>query len=426
MKQFLAFVRNEFYHISRDKRTILILLGMPIVQIIIFGFAITTEVKNVRVAVFDPSKDEVTQKIIDKIDANEYMNVITRIDNPQDIQTTFKEGKADIVAMGRAHIADPELVNKTLRGETDNIRPCLRCNVCGEKPRDFFPVRCAVNPSAGRETEYRYTPRPEKKKRVVVIGGGPAGMEAAITASSRGHKVVLYEERDELGGALRMAASPAFKSDMKRFMEWMIRKTINSGAQIRLGIRAGKDAIKDDKPDVLIVAIGAEPLIPDIPGAKGPNVVWAGDVDTGQAATGETILVAGAGLTGCETALMLSRQGKKVTIVDILPETDIVKDATMVVRTALLGMLHENNVQLVNEVRLDAITRKGARVTDRAGNSAEMHADTIILSLGVRPLRERVEEFRGLAKELHIIGDCARPRNLMSAIHEAFNITAEM
>jgi len=336
------------------------------------------------------------------------------------------EGKADMVALGRAHIADPELVNKTLRGETDDIRPCLRCNLCGEKPKDSLPIRCAVNPVAGRETEYRCIPMPDNKKKVVIVGGGPAGMQAAITASSRGHKVVVYEEKDELGGALRIASSPPFKGDMKRFMEWMIRKAGRSRAQIRLGTMATPDLVREDMPDVLIVAVGAEPVIPDIPGVKGNNVVWAGDIDTGKANTGERVVIAGAGLTGCETALMLGQEGKKVTIIDMISEREIAGDTSLVNRITLMEMLDKNGVKFKTEVKLEELTGKGAIVRDKAGSRIEVPADTVVLSLGVRALRERVEEFRGLAKELHVIGDCARPRNLMAAIHEGFNITAEM
>jgi 2,4-dienoyl-CoA reductase-like NADH-dependent reductase (Old Yellow Enzyme family)/NADPH-dependent 2,4-dienoyl-CoA reductase/sulfur reductase-like enzyme len=336
------------------------------------------------------------------------------------------EGKADIVAMGRAQVADPELVNKTYRGEADDIRPCLRCNVCGEKPKDSFPVRCAVNPVTGREMEYRYLSPPEKKKKIVIIGGGPAGMEAAITASSRGHEVILFEEKKELGGALRIAASPSFKVDMKRFLEWMIRKTRNSNVDLKLSIKATTDSIREFKPDVLIMAIGGEPIVPDITGIKNPNVVWAGDVDTGKVVTGDAIVVAGAGLTGCETALLLSQQGKKVTIIDMIPEVEIAKDASLVSRITLMEQLQENGVQFRNEVTLDEITDKGIIVRDKNGNRNEIETDTVVLSLGVKPLRETAEKFRGLAREFHVIGDCSRPRNLMSAVHDAFNITAEM
>jgi hypothetical protein len=170
----------------------------------------------------------------------------------------------------------------------------------------------------------------------------------------------------------------------------------------------------------------AEPIIPDIPGVKGDNVVWAGDIDTGKASSGEKVLIAGAGLTGCETALMLSQYGKKVTIIDMLSESEIAADAAFVSRVKLLEMLHENGVQFKTEVKLEEITGHGALVTDRKGNKIEIPADTVVLSLGVRALNESAEDLRGLAKESHVIGDCVRPRNLMSAIHEGFNITAEM
>jgi 2,4-dienoyl-CoA reductase-like NADH-dependent reductase (Old Yellow Enzyme family)/thioredoxin reductase len=336
------------------------------------------------------------------------------------------EGKADIVAMGRAHIADPAIVNKTYRGETDDIRPCLRCNVCGERPKDSLPVRCAVNPVIGREVEYRYIRLPEKKKKVVIVGGGPAGMEAAILASSRGHQVTLYEKGKELGGALRIAASPSFKADMKRYLEWMIRKTQKSPVKVTLSTEATADSIKAAKPDVLIVAVGAEPLIPDIPGIKKPHVVWAGDVDTGRAKTGERVVVAGAGLTGCETALHLAQQGKKVTVIDMIGEMEIAKDTTFVNKITLMELLHQHGVEFKTEVKLEEITDKGALVTDKKGNRLEIPADTVVLSLGVKPLSETVRALQGLAREVYVVGDCLSPRNLMAAVHDAFHVAAEL
>jgi NADPH-dependent 2,4-dienoyl-CoA reductase/sulfur reductase-like enzyme len=136
---------------------------------------------------------------------------------------------------------------------------------------------------------------------------GPAGMEAAIIASFRGHQVTLYKKDKELGGALRIAASPSFKTDMKRYLEWMIKKTRKSPVTIELSTEATANSIKAAKPDAVIVAVGAEPIMPEIPGIKKPHVVWAGDVDTGKAPTGKTVVVAGAGMTGCETALHLAQ-----------------------------------------------------------------------------------------------------------------------
>ncbi|MDB9822826.1 FAD-dependent oxidoreductase, partial [Deltaproteobacteria bacterium] len=338
----------------------------------------------------------------------------------------ISEGKADIVAMGRAHVADPEIVNKTCRGEVDDIRPCLRCNVCGERPKDFFPVRCAVNPVIGREVEYRYLQPSEKKKRVVIVGGGPAGMQAALTASSRGHQVILYERSEQLGGALIEAAAPSFKNDMKVYSEWMIKKTHQSPVEVRLSTEATAKSIRAEKPDALIVAVGAVPIIPDIPGIKKPNVLWAGDVDTGKAAAGDTVVVAGAGLTGCETALHLAQQGKKVTVIDMITEMEIAKDSSLVGKIVLMEMLNEQAVEFKTEVKLEEITDKGAVVSDKSGARIEIAADSVVLALGVKPRDKTVNALLGLAKEVYVVGDCSNPRNLMAAIHDGFNITAEM
>ena len=336
------------------------------------------------------------------------------------------DGKADMVAMGRPHVADPDIVNKTFRGEAADVRPCLRCNVCGERPKDFFPVRCAVNPVIGRELEYRYIPLANRKKNIIIVGGGPAGMEAAMIASSRGHEVTLYEKQNELGGALRMASALPFKTDMKRFLEWMIRQTHQSSADVKLGTEAIVTSIQDEKPDVLIIAIGAEPHIPNIPGIHESHVIWAGDVYMGKVPTGKTVIVAGAGLTGCETALYLAQLGKDIMIIDLINESDIAKDTTLVSKMTLLEMLQEHGVVFRTEVNLAEITDKGVIVEVGDGDRMDIPADNVILSLGVRPRLEAVQAFQGLAREVYVVGDCSRPCNLMSAIHDAFTVAVEI
>jgi NADPH-dependent 2,4-dienoyl-CoA reductase/sulfur reductase-like enzyme len=328
--------------------------------------------------------------------------------------------------MGRPHIADPEIVNKSLHGQLDEIRPCIRCQVCGEKPSNFFPVRCTVNPVTGREVEYRYLSPAAKKKKVIIVGGGPAGMEAAIIASARGHQVILYEKEKELGGSLRYAAGPDFKSDMRRYLEWLIRKINQSGTDIRLSSEATAESIKKDKPDALIIAVGSEPVIPNIPGIEGKNVVWAGEVDINKVTTGDRVLVAGAGMTGCETALHLVQQGKKVTIVDMLSPDEIARDASLTGRLKLQELLDQTGVIIKAETKLIEITDNAAIVLDNKGERFALPVDTIVLSLGMKSLNSLVKSFLGLVDEEYVIGDCLSPGNLLPAIHGGFNIAAEI
>jgi len=337
------------------------------------------------------------------------------------------EGKCDIVAMARPNIADPAYVNKNWRGEFDDIRPCVRCNTCTHLVAHFLPIRCAVNPVIGKEVEYKYIRPAEKKKKVVIVGGGPAGMEAALIASSRGHQVTLYEKEKQLGGALTFAASLPFKADMKRYLDWLVQKTQSApNVELKLPTEVNADTVKAEKPDVLILAVGAEPIIPNIPGANKSHVAWAGDVDTGKVNTGATVVVAGAGLTGCETALHLAQQGKQVTVIDMLGQLEIAEDAPILNRLGLMGLLMMSKVAVKTEVKLEGITDKGVLVIDKKWNRFEIPADTVILSLGFVPRTETVRALQGLAREVYVIGDCADPRNLRHSNHDSFNIAVKI
>jgi NADH:flavin oxidoreductases, Old Yellow Enzyme family len=236
----------------------------------------------------------------------------------------IENNEADMCAMIRTVIADPSSVNKARTGNEAKIRPCIRCVLCLNRTHGMEPLRvaCAVNPQAGRECELKDINKlADQKKKVVIIGGGPAGMEAARTAGDRGHEVILFEKSDCLGGTLRLAVAPNFKADLKNYLAWTIRMTSqHPNVSLRLSTAATPENIMAESPDALIIAVGAESNIPAIPGLDGSDVVWVGDVESGSVEVGHNVVIAGGGLTGCETALDLARKGKNVTIVEMVSE----------------------------------------------------------------------------------------------------------
>ena len=333
------------------------------------------------------------------------------------------KNKADMVAMGRAIIADPDCLNKARKGEETTIRPCTRCNVCIDRTHTFrLPIRCAVNARIGREAEFVNQLPAVTKKKVVVVGGGPAGMEAARRATERGHEVVLFEKNPSLGGTLAAAVAVPFKADVRAYIEWAARSIKDMpGLKIALSTLATPENIRAERPDVLIVAIGSEPFVPPIPGINKSNVTQSVDVESGKATVGEHVVVAGAGLTGSEMALHLAQMGKKVCVIDRLTLEEIDANAPHISIVALRSLLHSLGVVTRSEVELKSVIDSGVVITDRSKRDIEIHCDSVVLALGLKTNQVALREFEGLAPDTYIIGDCNNIRgNIYSAVSEGF------
>lgn len=344
--------------------------------------------------------------------------------DPEMAEQILKEGKADLVAMARGLIADPAFPLKAQRRKSDDIIPCIRCNECLGNVASFLPLRCAVNPVTGRETEFSSIQAAKNRKRVLVAGGGPAGLQAAGLAALRGHDVTLFEKSEKLGGNLTIASIPPFKEDMRRFVDYLTKWVKGLGVDVKLGIEVTPETIKAVGADVMILALGAEPIIPDIPCSAKSNVIWAGDVLQGKDDVGSRVMVAGGGRVGCETALFLARQGKHVIVVEMADEA--MTDLNAISRTLLLELLAKEEVKIKTGVKVEEILEDGALVVDKGLNREKINSDTVVLALGMKSRTDLVKPLERLAPEVYTIGDCMNPGKLKDAIHQGFNIAVEI
>ncbi len=335
---------------------------------------------------------------------------------PEVGEDALHQGRADFIAIGRQLLADARTVEKIADGRLEDIRPCLRCFYCLDSVgrRRGNGVGCTINPFLGREREWTVLPVGEKK-RVVVVGGGPGGMEAAIIAAKRGHKVVLFEQADQLGGQLILAAKPPFKDTIEAYRQYLIGQVRRLGVEVRLQQKFAPDLLPELKPEVVILATGVRPFIPDIAGIRGENVLLASQVLSG-AETGERVAIIGGELVGCETALYLLDRGKQVTI--MRRGARLATRVNRSVREPMIERLHVKGATILTGVEYEEITGEGVVIRDSEGERRLVRADTVVVAAGASPNDELAKLLRGKVPRLVRVGDCVTPRGIREAVEE--------
>lgn len=345
---------------------------------------------------------------------------VGRINTPEIGEQILREGKADLVATGRALIADPYWPEKAFRGELEKIRRCIGCNQgCMERLVQEGTVTCLYNPEVGREGEMSSA---SKKKKVWVIGGGPGGMEAATIAASRGHEVELYEKEREVGGQCFLAEMPPGKEEFSAVRDFLIKELERQKVSLHRNEEVTAEKVIRGQPDVAILATGSLPLIPEIPGIDGKNVVTAWDVLRGKR-VGKNVIVAGGGLVGAETALFLSKKGKRVTLIEMLEE--IAQDAGPLNRARLRETLKETGIEVKCKTQLLRIGKKEVTVRGETGEY-EIPTKSVVLALGAKSQNSLLQKLEGKVSEVYSIGDCVSPRKMIDAIHEAYDVASKI
>lgn len=337
-------------------------------------------------------------------------------------EEALEAGDCDMVAMIRGFISDPECLKKAIAGLEEEIRPCLRCSSCtgggpGVMPR---PTRCAVNPLIGREYEFPSIKMADRPKRVAIVGGGAAGMEAAYWLAQRGHRPTIYEKSSQLGGNLAAAGRSKLKLDVRNYATWAMRRVMDdSRIAVELNVEVTPDLLRTESPDVVVVATGAEFVVPDVPGIDLPLVRQAVELDDNPERAGKRVVVIGAGLTGSETALLLARSGREVTVVVRRSCEALVAEQGMNLLKAHM-YCRDEGVTFVEQAALAACTEEGALIKTADGSSCLLPCDTIALSVGLRPNTAVVDAFWGIAPETFVVGDCKRSRLINDAVREGF------
>jgi len=354
--------------------------------------------------------------------------VVGRLNNPDIALDAINNGKADLICIGRGLIADPAYVSKLYRNQQEDIRGCIACRQCSLALAGEKQLRCALNAAVGREAEFQISPV-SKAKRILVIGGGPAGMEAARISALRGHNVTLIEKKPHLGGNLISAAGVYFKNEICHFTLYLSNAISKAGVDVILNTEANESNILELNPDAVIVASGSSPVIPEIPGKDKSNVFTAVQVLEGNAQIGNTIVVAGGGDSGCEAAVYLAQQKKRVTIVEFR-DTDFSPGSGLCLgmepelrKWFYADVLPNLPIHVIGKATFKEVSDEGLIIEDaEGGNRRLVKGDSIIFAAGMKSDNSIKEKLKGKVPELHEVGDCVKARRIIDAVADASEI----
>jgi 2,4-dienoyl-CoA reductase-like NADH-dependent reductase (Old Yellow Enzyme family)/thioredoxin reductase len=337
-------------------------------------------------------------------------------------EKALRDGSADFALFGRALMADPDWPNKAKEGRFDEIRHCLFCGFCQAAREAGSPSSCTVNMTMGKELEPKLEPAP-KKKKVMVIGGGPGGMEAACTAAERGHDVTLYEKSDQLGG--QWAILSAYLPEEGRLIKYLSNQMKKLGVKVNMNQAVTAQMVRDMRPEAVVVATGAKSLSLDVPGINCKNVVQANDVLTGKVQVGQKVVVVGGRGLGCDAALFLAEKGKDVSIIT---RSKVGRDMLHNLKQTIMEFLVKARIHMYDFTVPDSITEKGINCWFDSGDAKErdnlfffLPADTIVLAVGVSNDNLLGEEITGIIPETYLIGDCSGKRTVFDAMHDGYD-----
>ncbi len=357
------------------------------------------------------------------------VSTVGRINDPYVAADILARGDADLIGLARTLFCDPDFVKKTMEGRTREIRRCTACCYCFDQLMAVImkgdreaQIKCSINPELGHEGEGLIQPAKEKKK-VVVVGGGPAGMETARVAALRGHEVTLFEKEDKLGGMVNLAVIPPHKEELSNVIDYYAYQMEILPVEVKLGETFTPEKIEQVKPDIVVIAAGAEELIPDIPGIRGGNVVTALDVLKGDVSVHDNVVVIGGGLIGVETAEYLADQCKKVTVIEMLKS--VATDVGPSTRWGLLSRLRKK-VGILTLTTVIEVRERAVVVRDKEGNEKEISADTVVLAAGLKSQKDWADLFKESGVELYVIGSCNEPGQIVDAVADAFAVGCKL